>query len=221
MFIHYTRYEDKYFDDLKEITLTSFTLTSFNTDKKIPHAKAKQIAWELWCKPVLLSDKKKYCAVALLDEKAIGYIIYGANAFYSKILGIKIGSIILTAVHKKYQGKHKIGQTLLQYVLNIYDKFNIRFITVGTDMDNAPAFLNYIKSQFLPVLFWSTFRFYPEKKIKRTDDVTIIEDPKISEKQLEQFNRPLSFLMDKRVPVSKKKKLEQANRKKIRADITD
>ena len=151
MNITYTQYEDKYYQDLKNITLTSFKLTSFNTDRKIPPDKANQIAWELWCNPVLTSDKNKYCIVALTKDTVVGYIIYGADAEYSKLLNLKIGSIILMAVDIKFQGKYNIAQNLLKYVLDIYNKNQIKVETAGTDLYNLPAVINYINAGFRPV----------------------------------------------------------------------
>lgn len=218
--IQYKPYEDKYYQDLKKITLSAFKLTSFNTDKQIPSHKAKQIAWELWCKPVLKSDKKKYCILAVKDNKAIGYIIYGVNAEYGKILNLKIGSIILIAIDEKYQGKHKIAQTLLKYVINVYSKYHINVITVGTDIDNLPAFINYIKNGFQPMLFWSTYRIYPsDQQFKKNNNIKIKEEVKITDKILKQFHRPVSLLIDNRIKNPLKKKLAQFIRKKIAEDV--
>lgn len=218
--IQYKPYEDKYYHDLKKITLSAFKLTSFNTDKQISSNKAKQIAWELWCKPVLKSDKKKYCIIAIKDDKAIGYIIYGVNAEYGKILNLKIGSIILIAIDIKYQGKHKIAQTLLKYVINIYLKYHINVIAVGTDIDNLPALINYIKNGFQPILFWSTYRIYPlNQQFKKNNNIRIKEELKPTDKILKQFHRPVSLLIDNRIKDTLKKKLNQFIRKKIAEDV--
>ncbi len=220
MEIQYTPYEDKYYRELKRITLTTFKLTSFNTDPRLPPDKANKAAWELWCKPVLESDKKKYCIVALIQDNVVGYIIYGADAEYSKLLNIKIGSIILMAIDTRFQREHHIAANLLKYVLDIYTKYQIRMVTAGTDQDNLPAVINYINAGFRPVLFWTTFRYYfGNSRLKEDKDITITEKKKIKIKHLKNYTRPVSFFLDNHFDKHLKRKLDSYIRKKILSDI--
>ena len=207
MIINYKIYEEQYFDDLKTITLNSFELTAFNTDRNIPAQKAGEIAWELWCKPTLLSDKKKYCIIATIDDKAIGYLIYGLNAEYSSLLNKRIGYIILTAIDKNYRQKFQIAKNLIKYVINLYKRLKVDMITVGTDLDNLPAVINYINNGFRPILNWSTFRYYfqnmdtilnPEIKINSVNKININIFNKVT--------RPLSLLIDNQITEYQKNK---------------
>ena len=220
MEIQYTTYDDKYYNDLKAITLTSFKLTSFNTDRKIPLDTGNQVAWELWCKPVLKSDKKKYCIVASAGNKAVAYIIYGVDIQYSRLLKLKIGSIILMAVDNKFQGDFNIARNLLKSVLNIYNKYQINVVTAGTDQDNLPAMINYINGDFKPILFWSTYRYYFKKgDLKRYKNIKVIEKKKIKSSHLKNSSRPVSFFMDRRFDRSMKRKIDSHIRKKILTDL--
>ena len=222
MNINYIQYEDKYYNDLKKITHTSFELTSFNTDKQISQNQANQVAWELWCKPVLKSNKNKYCVIAVHQNKAVGYIIYGADAEYSKLLDLKIGSVILMAVDKKYQGKFNIALDLINYVLNIYKKYEMNIVTVGTDLDNLPALINYINAGFRPILFWSTFRYYyknPQFQFKEDKSIKISKRKKVKIVNLKNFSRPVSFFMDKRFDKPLKQKIDTYIRKRILSGI--
>ena len=219
MEVEYVPYEDKYYKDLQRITLGSFELTSFNTDSRISPEKARKVAWNLWCRPVLESDKNKYCIVALIKHNVVGYIIYGADAEYSKLLNIKIGSIILLVVDKKFQGQFHIAAHLLKYVLDIYVKYQIKVITSGTDLDNLPALINYINAGFRPILFWTTYRFYFNNKIIKDPDITVNEIKKIKKNDLKNFSQPVSFFMDNRFDKKSRKKLDSFIRKKILSDI--
>ena len=219
MDIQYIPYSDKYYKELKKITITSFELTSFNTDRHIPPKKAKQIAWELWCKPVITSDKKKYCIIALGDNKVLGYVIYGANLNFSKILKLRIGTIILMAVNKKHQGKYHIASNLLKTILNIYQNFQMDMITVGTDVNNLPAFINYINNGFRPILLWTTFRYYFENKLKSPHGISIMPFKNIRPVQLKNFSRPVPLLRDKKMSSEKKIILKAHIIKKITESI--
>lgn len=221
MIIKYRIYDDKYYNDLKTITFNSFELTSFNTDKRIPAHKAGEIAWEIWCNPVLQSSKKKYCIVATVDDKAVGYIIYGANAEFSKLLNMKIGCIILTAVDKNYRTKYKIAHNLLKYTITQYKNLKMDMISVGTDLDNLPAIINYINNGFRPILQWSTFRYYfDEMDIIPNPDIQIIQTNKFNAKTFSPLTRPISLLLDNNISSDKKNKLIKHVKKKVKNDIT-
>lgn len=200
--IKYGIYQDIYYNDLKKITLASFDMTSFCTDTEIsPHTGSK-IAWELWLKPVLESDKKRYCIVASTEKKAVGYIVYGADAAYSKVINKKIGNIILLAVKKEFRGKYKIAQNLVDSVLNIFKSHNFDIITVGTDLDNIPAVITYINSGFKPVLNWSTFRFhFGSSPPELSSEFQIMSvNKRLVSKFVDNLSRPISLLNDKNVP---------------------
>ncbi len=201
--IKYGIYQDIYYNDLKKITLESFELTSFCTDTELSPHTGGRIAWELWLKPVLESDKKKYCIVASTDKKAVGYIVYGADAAYSKVINKKIGNIILLAVKKEFRGKYKIAQNLVVSVLNLFKSHNFDIITVGTDLDNLPAVITYINLGFKPILCWSTFRYHfdssPSELIPEYKIVPI-DKKKLFSKFLDNLSRPVSLLIDKKIP---------------------
>lgn len=220
MKINYKIYEEQYFNDIKIITLISFELTAFNTDRNIPSQKAGEIAWELWCKPVLLSDKKRYCIVATVDNKAVGYLIYGLNAEYSNLLKKRIGYIILTAVNKNYRKKFQIAKNLLKYVINLYKNLKVDIISVGTDLDNLPAVINYINNGFRPILNWSTFRYYFQNidPILNTE-IQIICPNKINIRNFNKITRPLSLLIDNQINSSQKNKLTNYIKNKIKREV--
>ncbi len=220
--IIYQQYEKQYYSDIKKITLESFELTSFNTDPFLPKNTGGKVAWELWCKPVLTSDKSRLCIIAVLDNKAVGYIIYGAEAGYSKILEKKIGTIILLAVKKEYRTKYKIAKKLIQYVLNIMKKHQFDIVSVGTDMDNLPALISYIHQGFIPILSWSTYRAYLKKiKLQNLFEISSIEPTNIKmiSKFIKQLNRPISLLLDKTINDDKKISLNRFVKEKIRDNI--
>jgi len=219
MNVEYVPYKEEYYNDLKHITLSSFQLTSFNTDRRIISAKAGEIAWGIWCRPVLESDKNQYCIVALVQNKAVGYIIYGADVELSKVLNKKIGTIILIAIDKKFQGQYRIASHLLKYVIDIYHQYKIDIITAGTDLDNLPALINYINSGFKPILFWSTFRYYFENRIKEDKNITIEKIYKISRHDVRHYSRPVSLLLDNRIDKSMRKKLNSYIQKSIISSI--
>lgn len=223
MIIQYKVYEDKYFNDLKHITLNSFKLTSFHVDNHLKAKKIEQVPWKQWCEPVLRSDKKKYCLVAVLDDHAVGFLIYGAHAEYSKVTGKKIGSIILLAVDKKYQGRYNIADTLLKYLFKLYKKYNFDVITVGTDLNNIPATVLYQKNAFRPVLYWSTFRYYYSDRTKKKENFnyTINERKTLLKKYHGLFKRPVSLLFDNRIEASIRKRLVQYNRDVIQKEIKE
>ncbi len=204
--IEYKPFEDKYYNDIKNITETAFELTSFGTDKEIEKGMDGKIAWEMWCKPVITSNKKKYCITAIYNEKAVGYIIYGANSEYSKIINKKIGNIILLAVDKNFQG-NRIAQGLLRYIMDIYNRNKVDIVTVGTDLDNLPALITYLKFNFKPILTWATFRFHNKYKIEIKNKFSVEQTLKIKKNILNKINRPNSLLLDNKIPNIKKIKL--------------
>ncbi|MDD5066323.1 MAG: GNAT family N-acetyltransferase [bacterium] len=220
MEIKYLPYEDRFFEDIRRITLTSFELTAFGTDGRIPREKALEIAWEAWCRPVLVSDKKKYCVMACTPRKAVGFIIYGANAEFSRLLDIKIGSIILMAVEKKYRGRYRIARHLLEYVFNIYKNNKVNLITVGTDQDNLPAVMSYIHSGFEPVLNWSTFRYYFKEDREYEDtDGTLVKTEKADIRFQSLPSRPVPYLCDNKLTRQQKNALLRYIIKKIKLEI--
>ena len=194
----YKPFEDRFYEDIKKITLSTFELTSFGVDPYIGKNYSGKIAWENWCKPVIESSKKRYCIVALYEDKPAGYIIYGINREYSVVINKKIGTIILLAVDKKYRGLH-IGEGLIRYVYRIYKNSSVQLITVGTDLDNLPALYNYFKFNFRPVLNWATFRFYFFNRLKMNSSIQIIKVENIPHSFLSHIKRENSLLNDKRI----------------------
>lgn len=214
-------YEDKFYEDLKNITLQSFKLTSFNTDYHLPPDSGGIIGWNVWLKNVLQSEKKKSCFICVDNEnkKAVGYILYGAEPNYSKIIEKKIGTIILLAVKEEYRSKHKICDELLKNVITLFNNNNFDIITVGTDLNNLPALINYIKFGFIPILFWSTYRNYFELKLIKNELYKVEE---INNEEsilifLNNFKRPNSLLIDKKI--DKKNELEEFLKEQVKYEI--
>ncbi len=221
--IKYQIYQDEFYDDLKQITIESFELTSFNTDLSLPKNIGGKVAWELWCKPILRSEKNKYCIVAVSNKKAVGYIIYGADADCSKVINKKIGNIILIAVKKEFRNKYNIAENLVNTVVNIFKKYEFDIITVGTDLDNLPALITYIKLGFRPILSWATFRNYfnaikdedTKPKIMAVDK----NEKKIIKNFLENISRPTSLLIDRNISELQKKTLLIHIKEKVKEEI--
>lgn len=218
--IEYRIYEDKDYSDLERITLNSFLLTAFHTDNNIPLEKANRIAWEMWCKPVLLSPKNKCCITACVNNKAIGYLIYGINSQWSKIIKQNIGTIILMAVDQEYRSKYQVAPDLLRYVLNTYKELKISIITVGTDLDNLPALISYINTGFKPVLTWTTFRrYYQQQKNISYPGLKIDQTKSINIKICERIHRPVSLFYDHNFSEEQKNNLNRFIKKKVKQEI--
>jgi len=216
--VEYKPFEDKFYEDVKNITFNDFELTSFGTDKNIGYKLYGKVAWEMWCKPVIESDKKKYCITAVYNDKAIGYIIYGANAEYGRVLNIKLGNIILLAVDKNFQNK-KIATGLVNYVVNMFDVNNVDIITVGTDLDNLPAIKTYLKFGFYPVLSWATFRYYPDEELEVPAGFKIELYPEFGEDIFKIISRPNSLMLDSHISENLKGKLKNSIVKNLKEDI--
>ena len=122
-------------------------------------------------------------------------------------------------VDKKFQGHYHIAGNLLKYLLDIYKQFKIDVVTAGTDLDNLPALINYIKTDFRPELFWTTFRYYFENRIREDKNITVITTKDIKKHDLKHYTRPVAFLMDNRIDKKLKKKLDSYIQKKILSDI--
>lgn len=220
MEIKYQQFENRFFEDLKQMTLGSFDLTSFSTDREMDGEKARLIPWEVWCRPVLLSEKKKYCIVAAAGRKAAGFIIYGAHAEYSRVLGRKAGSIILMAVEKKFRGKYRIAPHLIDHVMNIFRKNRVGLVTVGTDLDNLPALTGYINHGFRPVLSWVTLRRHLGKPEEDTDPSLLLEPARRPPSSDRLFDaRPNPYLLDHKLPPAEKRRLKRHCDKSVREEI--
>jgi ribosomal protein S18 acetylase RimI-like enzyme len=198
---YYEFYRDEFYNDLKDITLKSFKLTSFDTDYNLNNCFGGKIAWELWLKPALESERKKYCIICRDNNKAVGYLLFGAEASYSKALNKKIGTIILLAIDENYREKFNIAKNIINFSIQFFIEKSFKLITVGTDLNNLPAFITYINLGFRPILFWSTYRNYFDLKEKKFDalEIKYLNDNNLIEFFLENLKRPLSLLIDKKI----------------------
>jgi len=190
------RYEDRDFERVRQIALSSFCLDSFHKDPFFTREAADRIIWEIWTMPACDGSRNR-CFVTEYEGIVTGFLLFGGMKELGRLYGRKIGTIIILAVDEKYRNStQKYGSSLVRFMAGFFQKAGAGIITVGTDADNIPALKCYVSSGFQPVLRWSIFRHYSQDVISREEPLQVIEDR--PEKSLidKYFNRPVSFLSD-------------------------
>jgi ribosomal protein S18 acetylase RimI-like enzyme len=191
------KYEDKDYERIRQLALSSFCLDSFHTDPFFSKEEADRIIWEIWTMPALDPERNR-CFVAEHEGIVTGFLLFGGMKELGQIYGRKIGTIIILAVDEKYRkSPKKFGTSLVRFMTGFFQKADVGIITVGTDTANVPALKCYSSCGFQPVLYWSTYRHYAQHLIPLEGNLKVLENNRPESLMVEKyFQRPVSFLND-------------------------
>jgi ribosomal protein S18 acetylase RimI-like enzyme len=190
------KYKNEDFEAVRQIALSSFSLTAFHTDPKFANQQANEAVWKIWCKPAL-ENGGRHCLIADCEGEAVGFLIYGGYRSLRLALDLRMASIILFAVKEGFRNSSlRVGTTLLTAFLSHLGRLGVKLVTVGTDANNASALHLYRKAGFQSVLQWSTYRTVCDKgPFLPPTDLTACASPPETDFPC-QYIHPIAFLED-------------------------
>lgn len=144
-------------EDIIQIADNAFRYSRFFNDNNLNDEKKKAVYSE-WVKNAF-EQKGKYFVTYTNEDEIVGFLLFSINESDLS------ASIELLAVNNKYKNK-KIGKTLINELEIFLDKKSMKYIIVGTQIDNVPAMNFYFTNGFQLESRNSIFHYWPKFQTK-------------------------------------------------------
>ncbi len=135
--------------EMLSVEESDFVFSKFVCDDKL-REKNGYLVYKEWLINAC-SKKEKYFALHYFDDKLVGYVLFGINN--------DVATIELVKVEREYMGQH-IATNMINEIEDYLYQRNIKYLIVGTQVNNIPAINLYHSLGFKELSRTSVFHWW-------------------------------------------------------------